>query len=87
MLRESLVLLVDEATSSLDNQTANQISQAILDLDNLTRIVITHRLDEHLLSQYDGILVLKDGQLIEKGTYQELMEAKGYFYSLYVVAN
>lgn len=87
LLRDSKVLLVDEATSSLDKQIAHQISQAILDLQGLTRVVITHQLDAPLLQQYDAILVLKDGELIETGTFSRLMEDKQYFYSLFVVSN
>lgn len=87
LLKNSQVLLVDEATSALDNQTANQINQVILDLDQITRIVVTHRLEQAILKQYDEIFVLKDGQLIEHGTFDSLMADKEYFYSLYTVAN
>ena len=59
LLRQAPVLLVDEATAALDKETAFQVSGAILDLDGLTRIVVTHALDEALLRRYDGILVLK----------------------------
>lgn len=59
---------------------------SILDLEGLTRIVVTHALDEALLRRYDGILVLKDGTLAECGRFEELMEHKGYFYSLYTVS-
>ena len=80
------VLLVDEATSSLDNETAHNVSQAILDLEDLTRIVVTHRLDANLLAQYDGLVVMKDGEIVEEGRFQDLMDRKEYFYSLYVVS-
>lgn len=86
LLRKSSVLLVDEATAALDAQTAWQVSNSILHLDGLTRIVITHALDEGLLRQYDGILTLKNGRIVETGTFPELMEQKGYFYSLYTVS-
>ena len=86
LLRKSQVLLVDEATAALDAQTAYQVSSAILDLEDLTRIVVTHALDESLLSRYDCILTLKNGQIAEAGTFRELMEKKGFFYSLYTVA-
>ena len=58
----------------------------LMDLEGLTRIVVTHSLDEALLRRYDGILVLKDGSLAECGRFDELMERKGYFYSLYTVS-
>lgn len=86
LLRKSQVLLVDEATAALDAQTAYQVSSAILDLEDLTRIVVTHALDESLLSRYDCILTLKNGRIVEAGTFRELMEKKGFFYSLYTVA-
>ena len=87
LLRGTPVLMLDEATASLDNQTAFGVTDAILHLDGLTRIVVTHRLDEALMKQYDQILVMKDGRLVEQGTFQELMAAKEYFYSLFTLAS
>lgn len=86
LLKKSQVLLVDEATAALDAQTAFQVSNAILDMDELTRIVVTHALDENLLKRYDHILTLKNGTIAEVGTFDELMERKGYFYSLFTVS-
>lgn len=86
LLKKSQVLLVDEATAALDAETAYQISSAIIGLDGVTAIVVTHALDEALLKQYDGILTLKNGQLIESGTFDQLMERKEYFYSLFTVS-
>ena len=86
LLKESSVLLVDEATAALDAQTANQVASAILELDGLTRIVVTHDLEASILKQYDCILALKNGTITESGTFEELMEQKQYFYSLYTVS-
>lgn len=86
LLRKSPVLLMDEATAALDNQTAFRVISSILDLEGLTRIVVTHALDESILARYDSILTMKAGRLVETGTFQELMEKKGYFYSLYTVS-
>lgn len=86
LLKRSQVLLVDEATAALDAQTAFQVSNAILNLSGLTRIVITHALDETLLKQYDCVLTLKNGSIAESGSFDELMEKKGYFYSLYTIS-
>ena len=86
LLKKSRVLLVDEATAALDAQTAFQVSNAILELHDLTRIVVTHSLDEGLLKQYDCILTLKNGQIAESGSFEKLMDRKGYFYSLYTVS-
>lgn len=86
LLRGTPVLLLDEATAALDNQTAFQVVDSLLKLDGLTRLVVTHRLEKGLLEQYDGIFVLRNGQLWETGTFEDLMARKGYFYSLYNVA-
>lgn len=86
LLKRSQVLLVDEATAALDAETAYQVSSSIIGLEGVTAIVVTHSLDESLLKQYDGILALKNGNLIECGTFDELMEKKEYFYSLFTVS-
>ena len=86
LLKKSSVLLVDEATAALDMQTAHQVSSDILDLTGMTRIVVTHSLEEALLRRYDGIFVLKNGTLAESGSFGELMQRKGYFYALFTVA-
>lgn len=86
LLKKSQVLLVDEATASLDAETAYQVSSAILRLEGITSIVVTHSLDEGLLKQYDGILTLKNGCIVEAGTFDELIAEKGYFYSLFTVS-
>ena len=86
LLKKSSVLLVDEATAALDMQTAHQVSSDILDLTGVTRIVVTHSLEEALLRRYDGIFVLKNGTLAESGSFDELMQRKGYFYALFTVA-
>ena len=70
----------------MDAETAFQVNDAILKLDGITRIVVTHTLDASLLCRYDRILTMKSGEIIEAGTFEELMNRKGYFYSLYTVA-
>ena len=86
LLKQSQVLLVDEATSALDAATAYQIMTSILALEHITRIVVTHSLDAALLKQYDKIIVLKNGSVKECGTFDELIEQKDYFYSLFTVS-
>lgn len=86
LLRNSSVLLVDEATSALDAETSYQISSVILGLKSMTRIVITHDLDESILKNYDCILTMKAGEIVESGDFHSLMEKKGYFYSLFTVS-
>lgn len=85
LLRKTPVLLVDEATSALDKVTANHITQTILQLKDILRLVVTHSLEADILKQFDTVLVLKNGELIEAGSFDELMAAKAYFYSLYTV--
>ena len=70
----------------LDAQTAYQVTSDILDLHGMTRIIVTHTLEESLLHRYDGILVLEDGRIAEAGSFDELMEKKGYFFALFTVA-
>ena len=86
LLKQSQVLLVDEATAALDAETAYHVASSILDLQGMTAIVVTHALDEALLKRYDGILTLKNGEIIESGTFEELIEKKGYFYSLFTIS-
>ncbi len=86
LLKKAQVLLVDEATAALDAETAYQVSSAILGLKDVTSIVVTHSLDEDLLKQYDGIITLKNGLIVEKGTFDKLIAEKGYFYSLFTVS-
>lgn len=86
LLKHASVLLADEATAALDAQTAHQVTDDILSLSGVTRIVVTHTLEQAALRRYDGILVLKDGRITESGSFDELMEQKGYFYALYTVS-
>ena len=86
LLKKSHVLLVDEATAALDAATAYQVATSILDLDCMTRIVVTHNLDAALLKRYDCILALKNGKIVESGTFDQLMAEKKYFYSLFTVS-
>ncbi len=86
LLHETPILLVDEATAALDAKTAFDVTNSILELPDVTRIVVTHRLEETLLSKYDAILVMKNGCIQEIGTFAELMEQKEYFYSLFTVS-
>ncbi len=87
LLKESSLLLADEATSALDNKTSHEVINEILELDSMTRIVVTHSLDESLLSRYDEIIVIKDGTIEEKGSFRTLMEKDSYFKALYTVAS
>ena len=81
-LKKSPVLILDEATASLDNSSQAKIQHFIETKlrGNTTVIAVLHRLD--MLSGYDHILVMKDGQIVESGNYQTLIEKKGFLYDL-----
>lgn len=86
LLKKSSVLLADEVTAALDAQTAHRVSSDILDLQGITRIVVTHTLEESLLRRYNKIFVLRGGRIEEAGSFADLMANKGYFYALFTVA-
>lgn len=87
LINETKILILDESTSALDNETAYSLEKSLLNLENLTMIVVTHKLIKNLLIDYDEIIVMKDGMVIEKGSFEELIDIKGYFYSLYYIQN
>ena len=82
ILADNRILILDEATSSVDTRTEIRIQKA---LDNLMRgrtsFVIAHRLST--IRDADLILVMKDGDIIEQGNHDELLERKGFYYNLY----
>ncbi|OGJ57111.1 hypothetical protein A2635_01210 [Candidatus Peribacteria bacterium RIFCSPHIGHO2_01_FULL_51_9] len=82
LLKGAEVLILDEATSSLDSQTEHLIQEAIDEaIKGRTAIVIAHRLST--IQHADTIIVLDDGRLAEQGTLQELLERRGKFYDLW----
>ena len=83
LIRKTPILLLDEATSSLDNQVTTEIESSILDIKNLTALVVTHKLNENILKKYDRILFMKDGVIVEDGSFSDLMVRRGEFYKLF----
>jgi len=82
MLPESVILILDEATSNVDTQTEAKISEAMRKLmEDKTCFVIAHRLST--IKNADLILVVKDGDIVERGTHTELLAAKGAYAELY----
>jgi ATP-binding cassette subfamily B protein len=76
------ILILDEATSSIDTMTEQKIQMAIEKLvEGRTSFMIAHRLST--VVNADIILVVKDGKIIESGQHEELMNKKGYYYQLY----
>lgn len=87
LIKNTNILILDEATSALDNTTSFAIEQTLLNLKDTTGIVITHKMNEKIMAQYDEILVMDKGRIIELGNFNSLMQAKGMFYSIYNVSN
>ena len=82
MIADKPMLILDEATSSVDTRTELQIQNAMDKLmENRTSFVIAHRLST--IKDADLILVLKDGDIIESGNHQELMQKGGFYAELY----
>ncbi|MGH2457277.1 MAG: ABC transporter ATP-binding protein [Chloroflexota bacterium] len=77
------ILILDEATSSVDTRTERLIQKALEELlHGQTSFVIAHRLST--IRHADQVLALKDGQIVERGTHEELLRARGFYYDLYM---
>ena len=83
LIRKTPILLLDEATSSLDNQVTTEIENSILKIQDLTALVVTHKLNKPILKKYDRILFMKDGGIVEDGSFEDLMDREGEFYKLF----
>ena len=82
MLQDSNMLILDEATSNVDTRTEVQIQAAMRKLmQDKTCFVVAHRLST--IQHADMILVVRDGNIVERGTHRELMEARGFYRELY----
>ena len=87
LLKNSKILLVDEGTAALDQKTAVEVEETILKIPDTSKIVITHRLLPNLLEQYDDLIILKQGKIVEHGRFSDLMQQKGALYQLYQTGN
>ena len=83
LIKNTPIILLDEATASLDAETSYEIENSLLNIDGLTSLVVTHKLNPELLKKYDKIIVLESGEVVEIGNFEELIEKKEFFYSLY----
>ena len=82
LIRKTPILLLDEATSSLDNKVTTEIENSILEIQDLTVLVVTHKLNKSMLKKYNRILFMKNGVIVEDGSFDNLMDRKGEFYKL-----
>ncbi len=83
ILADPSILILDEATSSVDTRTEARIQKALLRLmHGRTSFVIAHRLST--IKDADHVLVIQDGKIVEQGTHQELLDQRGFFYHLYL---
>lgn len=81
VLKNSPILILDEATSSVDTETEKEIQNAINNLaGSRTILIIAHRLST--VKKADKIIVLKDGEIVEEGTHQDLLKRRGLYYYL-----
>lgn len=83
MVSEPRLLILDEATSNVDTRTEKLIQSGLLNLQKgKTSFIIAHRLST--IRHSDCILVINQGEIVERGTHDDLMEAQGFYYSLYM---
>ena len=86
ILRQSPIIILDEATASVDVQTERQIQSAIRNLaGKRTVVAIAHRLST--IREADMILVIHEGRIAEQGTHEQLLENKGLYYQLHQAQN
>jgi ATP-binding cassette subfamily B protein len=83
IVADPAILILDEATSSVDTRTDMQIQEALLNLmKGRTSFVIAHRLST--IRNADQVLVINNGEIIERGTHKELLEKRGFYHNLYM---
>jgi ATP-binding cassette subfamily B multidrug efflux pump len=83
ILADPSILILDEATSSVDTRTEARIQKALLRLmRGRTSFVIAHRLST--IRDADQVVVIRDGEIVEQGTHQQLLDARGFFHHLYM---
>ena len=83
ILADPAILILDEATSSVDTRTEARIQKALLRLmEGRTSFVIAHRLST--IRDADHVLVINDGRVVEQGTHQQLLDKRGFYHHLYM---
>ena len=83
ILADPSILILDEATSSVDTRTEVRIQNALLRLmENRTSFVIAHRLST--IRDADNVVVIREGEIVEQGTHQQLLDRRGFYHQLYM---
>ena len=80
--KQSPILVLDDSTSALDMETEHQIQENLLAFQDVTKLIIAHRISA--VRHADEIIVLKDGAIAERGTHETLLEQKGLYYDTYM---
>lgn len=80
ILNDTDVILLDELNSSLDSTSSKILEDRIFDLEDKTIVMVTHKINYHNLVKADEIICMDDGEIVENGNLEELLEKKGYFY-------
>ena len=76
------LLFLDEATSALDHESYLDMEKVILEKEASMIVSVQHRLEKNVMENYDVILVMRNGEIVESGSWEHLTAKKGYFYSL-----
>jgi ATP-binding cassette subfamily B protein len=83
ILSDPGILILDEATSSVDTRTEARIQKALLRLmKGRTSFVIAHRLST--IRDADNVIVINEGEIVEQGTHQQMLDKRGFFHQLYM---
>lgn len=82
LAKKTPILILDDSTSALDMETEYQIQTELLKFTDVTKLIIAHRISA--VRHADEIIILKDGQIAERGTHETLMKKKGMYYDTYL---
>lgn len=81
LAKEAKVLILDDSTSALDMETEFEIQQELAKKNDMSKIIIAHRISS--VRNADEIIILNHGKIVERGKHEELLEKKGFYYSTY----
>ena len=87
MLLKKQFVIMDESTSNLDIVTARDIENTVYGLEDTLRLIITHNLNDTFLKKCDEIFVIKNGSIVEHGKFDDLLDRKQFFSSMYELWN